>query len=226
MLASRSFRPRPTCWRVRLTRRAHCGRERPARQCSHCASQLGRLVVAAGDQPLPVQRHRHHQLRLGDQLVSRPHHPACHPAGEVGTVAIFEPSHHLAGNAPIGHCRARPAEGRRLGDRLERDQPLAHIVVERRPHDRTPGPLEEAKRRPAAAAQRARRGHLPRAARAERRQQPPARPAQRQRGTPPRPCDRGRPPLAVPGLARAFPAALSHMRLAEPVLGKRNCNRR
>ena len=155
-LSSRSPQPKPDLLaRSTLTRRTRAGANGLPRQRGDGAGQLGRLVEAPREEAPPVQRHRHDDIGLGDQLGAGPQHPACHPRREVGAVVVFQALHHLARDAGIGDRRTRPLEGRRVGDRLGRQETLAHVVRERRAHHRAPWPLEEAELRPAGAAQRA-----------------------------------------------------------------------
>ena len=69
---------------------------------------------------------------------------------------IFQLVHEPPRDVAVDRGRARAAEGRRIGERLGRDDPLAEIVGEGRAVDRAERRLDEADRRPAAGAERVR----------------------------------------------------------------------
>ena len=89
----------------------------------------------------------------------------------VRAVVVFQLMDEPAGDIAVDGSRARPAERRRIGERLGRDDALAEIVGEGRAVDRAERRLDEADLRPAARAERVAVGDGAAAAGTGRRQQ-------------------------------------------------------
>jgi hypothetical protein len=126
---------------------------RPSRLAGDFRRQCGGLVELPSPQPQGVQRHRRQEVDVGQNVGPRASHPTRDWPGKLCAVGIFEPMHKRAGR-PILEPRHRPgpAERRRIGHRLRRDEPLAEILLERRAEALAKGPLDEAHRAPAARA--------------------------------------------------------------------------
>ena len=92
--------------------------------------QRAGLVVAAAPAAPPMQRHRNQHVGLGEQLAAGPRHPAAHRRRQIGAVLVFQRMHQRAGDVVIAHRGAGARIGRRIGDRLHRQQLRAGIVDE------------------------------------------------------------------------------------------------
>lgn len=137
-----------------------------ARQCAECERhtmvarnrlrQQRRLVEAPRPQPEPVQRHRHDQVSLVEQLAAGTRHHPAHGQCQLGPVAIFQPVDELARRVIIAADGPCPLEHRRIGHGSGRNQLPAKIDLEGRAQPLAIGPLDEAHATPASRAQRLR----------------------------------------------------------------------
>ena len=149
-------RLKPTWLRVALTRRSAAQIARFSGSAGDLRRQRGGLVEPPSPQPQGVQRHRRQEIGVGQNVGPGASHPARDRPGELGAVGIFEPMHERARRSILEPRHGPgPAERRRVGHRLRRDEALAEVVLERRAETLAKGPLDEAHRAPAARAQRA-----------------------------------------------------------------------
>ncbi|MDR7035311.1 hypothetical protein J2X36_000046 [Methylobacterium sp. BE186] len=128
------------------------------------------MVEAAPEQAPAVERHRHHAIRLGDELApARRHHPR-HRHGEIEPVLVLEAVHDLARRPVIEGNGARPPEDRRFGDGAGREEGAeAEIEGEGRAVAGAERGFDQAQRGPAAGAEGAGIGRRRPAGRAGRR---------------------------------------------------------
>ncbi len=68
------------------------------------------------------------RVGVGEQLAAGARHPAAHHRREIEPVAVFEGMHQRAGDVVVAHRGAGAVIGRRIGDRLHRQQAGAGIV--------------------------------------------------------------------------------------------------
>ena len=92
------------------------------------ARQRAGLVVAAAPAPPPVQRYRNQHIGLVEQFTAGPRHPAAHGGRQIGAILVFQRMHQRARDVVIAHRGAGARIGRRIGDRLHRQQAGAGIV--------------------------------------------------------------------------------------------------
>ena len=114
-----------------------------------------RLVVAAPPDPPAVQRHRREQRRA--RSVEMALHEPRDRFGDARPAAIFELERDAARDVAIGHRRAQPVIGRRLGQAAAAQHRRAFAIVERQRAARAAGFAEEGERRPAVEAEKVRR---------------------------------------------------------------------
>ena len=107
------------------------------------------LVVAAAPAAPPVQRHRNQHIGLGEQFAAGARHPAAHRGREIGAVLVFQGMHQRARDVVIAHRGAGARIGRRIGDRLHRQQFGAGIVDKGNAEPRAIGRRDERQFRPA-----------------------------------------------------------------------------
>ena len=114
------------CWVGRIRRSAS---RAPARRFAfdHARQRAG-LVVAAAPAAPPVQRHRNQHVGLGKQFLAGARHPAAHRRREIGAVLVFQRMHQRPRHVVIAHRGAGARIGRRIGDRLHRQQAGTGIV--------------------------------------------------------------------------------------------------
>ena len=96
-----------------------------------------------------MQRHRHDDAAIRDEIVVGATHPASHPSADVESVAVLQPVDKLAGNIVVGGDRTAAVERRGIGNRLRRQRPRPQIIAERRAEARAIRLLDQAKLRPA-----------------------------------------------------------------------------
>ena len=113
------------------------------------ARQRAGLVVAAVPGPPPMQRHGDQHVGAVEQLAAGARHPAAHGGREVGAVLVFQRMHQRARDLVIAHRGAGALVGRRIGDRLHRQQVGAGIVDEGNAEPRAVGRFDERQLRPA-----------------------------------------------------------------------------
>ena len=143
---------------MRRRRHQHVGHHRHAGDAAEGARQQGRLVVAPGEEPRPVQRHRRHQFGIGEQGAPGARHPSAERRRRVRAVSVLEGEDQLAAGGVVDHGRAGSAEGRTLAAAGAAGDALAGVELERHaaaPAQRRP---DEADPLPAGRAQRA--GHV------------------------------------------------------------------
>ena len=104
------------------------------------------------------------------QLAARIGHPAAKRRRDVEPVAVFQRMDQRARHVVESHRRARPRIGRRIGDRLHRQDAGARIIGERNAQPLAIGAGDEIQFRPAGRTQRTGIAHRLAAGRAERRQ--------------------------------------------------------
>ena len=75
-----------------------------------------------------MQRHRNQHVGLVEQFAAGARHPAAHRRREIGAVLVFQRMHQRARDVVIAHRGAGARIGRRVGDRLHRQQVGAGIV--------------------------------------------------------------------------------------------------
>ena len=140
-----------------LRRRAHAFertmQHRHARYACNRPGQRRRLVETPRPEPSPMQRHRQQRVGVGEQFAAGARHPAPHHRRQIEPVAVFEGQHQRAGDVVIAHRGARAVIGRRIGDRLHRQQAGAGIVGERDAEPRAIRRLDQRQFRPAGRAQ-------------------------------------------------------------------------
>jgi hypothetical protein len=100
-----------------------------------------------------MQRHRQERVGIGGELAAGARHPTSHHRRQIEPVAVFEGEHQRAGNIVIALCGARAVIGRRVGDRLHRQQAGTGIVGEGDAEPRAVGWLDQREPRPAIGAQ-------------------------------------------------------------------------
>jgi hypothetical protein len=71
---------------------------------------LGRLIVASGEQAPGVQRNGHDQVGVGDQLGRRPRQPAGEQGAQLRPVGVLELQDQVLGSVVIEAGRPRPVE--------------------------------------------------------------------------------------------------------------------
>ena len=103
-----------------------------------------------------MQRHRHDEIGIGQELGAGARHPGAECRRKIEPVAKFEPVRQGAGHIVIADRGAGPLIDRRVGDRRGRNEPRAHLDRKWRPQPLAIGPLDQAKPRPASGAQGAR----------------------------------------------------------------------
>ena len=111
--------------------------------------QRAGLVVAAAPAAPPVQGNRHQHVGLGEQFLAGARHPAAHRGRQIGAVLVFQRMHQRAGDVVIAHRGAGALVGRRIGDRLHRQQFRAGIVDKGNAEPRTERRRDERQFRPA-----------------------------------------------------------------------------
>ena len=106
---------------------------RPCRPADHLLllGEQRRLVEPPRPLPAPVQRHRHQRVGLAQERAPGVRHPAAHGGREVEPVAVFEGMHQRARDLVVAHRGAGAVIGRRIGDRLHRQDAGSGIVGER-----------------------------------------------------------------------------------------------
>ena len=119
----------PDLLRRRLDALERAVGDRPPARLGDDLRQQRRLVEPTRPLPPPVQRHRHDGVGVGEQLAPGIRHPASHGRGEIEPVAVFQGMDELARDVVVAHGGARAMIGRRIGDRLHRQQ--ARPAVER-----------------------------------------------------------------------------------------------
>ncbi len=77
-----------------------------------------------------MQRHRDERIGLGQEFASGARGPAAERRRQIEAVAVFERMHQRAGDIVITHRGAGSCVGRRIGDRLHREEARAGIVGE------------------------------------------------------------------------------------------------
>ncbi len=127
--------------------------DRPAAGLGDDLGEQGRLVEPPCPLAAPMQRHRHHGIGIGDELTAGIRHPAPHGGREIEPIAVFQGMDEGAGDVVVAHRRARPVVGRRIGDRLHRQQTRPAVERERNAEPLAIGRRDERKLRPAGRAQ-------------------------------------------------------------------------
>ena len=113
-LRVRAARP-DFCGAVRFRLMRTSGLERAASLSRHALGQQGSLVVAAGPEPGPMERHRGDQIRLGQKLRTGPRQPAPEERRQIGPVGMFEGEQHRPAAGIVAQHRAAPVIDRRAG---------------------------------------------------------------------------------------------------------------
>ena len=128
------------------------GDRKPAGLADHLGEQRG-LVEPPRPLAPPVQRHRQEQIGLPCEVAARMRHPAAHDRGEIEPVGIFQGVHQGAGGVVETDRRACPGIGRRVGDRLQGEDPGARIERKRNAEPLAIGRRDEGELGPAGGAQ-------------------------------------------------------------------------
>ena len=157
------------------------------------------LVEPPRPQAPPVQRHRHQGVGVLQQLAARIGHPSAKRWRHVEPVAVFQRMDQRPRHVLKPHRRACPRVGRRIGDRLQRQDARARIIGERSPQPLAIGAGDEVQFRPAGRTQGARIAHRLAAGRTERRQGDVEKRAQARANDASNPRRRGRFLLHPPG---------------------------
>ncbi len=101
----------------------------------HCAQdgagQQERLIVAARQQPAPMQRYGHDEVGIAQEIGAGPRHPVTAGPGDVGAVAVLERQHQTAAAGVVGQGRAGAAKLRRPGEAAGAMRAFAEILGER-----------------------------------------------------------------------------------------------
>ena len=97
------------------------GHFHPALLPDHPGQGAG-LVVAAAPAAPPMQGNRHQHVGLVEQFMPSARHPAAHGRRQIGAVLVFQCVHQRARHVVIAHRSAGALIGRRIGDRLHRQQ--------------------------------------------------------------------------------------------------------
>ena len=95
------------------------------------AGQQKRLIVTAGQQPAPMQRHRDDQVGIAQEIGAGPRHPVAARAGDVGAVAVLERQHQTAAAGVVSQGGAGTAKLRRPGEATGAARAVAEILGER-----------------------------------------------------------------------------------------------
>ena len=142
-LLARCDRDSPICcWVGRTRRSASDGQFDAGLPFDHPRQRAG-LVVAPAPAAPPVQRHRDQHVGLAEQFAAGPRHPAAHRGREIGAVLVFQRMHQRARDVVIAHRGAGARIGRRIGDRLHRQQIRSGIVDEGNAEPRAIGRRDE-----------------------------------------------------------------------------------
>ncbi len=129
--------------------------ERPARLAGCPLRQQGRLVVAPGPEPRPMQRHRGHQIGLGQQFLAGARQPAAEKRRQIGAIGMFEGQQHRPAAGIVAQHGAGPVIDRRTGMAGRAQSLIAHLEFEGIGTTRTAGRRQEFDCPPAGRAQRA-----------------------------------------------------------------------
>ncbi len=151
-LLARCDRDSPTCCSVGRTRRSASDAHFDAGLPLDDARQRAGLVVTAAPAPPPVQRYRNQHIGLAEQFPAGARHPAAHRRRQIGAVLVFQRMHQRARDVVIAHRGAGARIGRRIGDRLHRQQAGAGIVDKGNAEPRAKRRRDERQFRPAGGA--------------------------------------------------------------------------
>jgi hypothetical protein len=133
-------------------------------------SEQGRLVVAAREEPRPMERYRHGDVRRCDELPAGPPQPGAERRRQMQPVAMLEGKNELATGLVIAHDRAGAVEGRAGAGAGAAERRRRQRKFEGQAATGAAGLAEKGDAAPARRAQRARLAHRPATDEAARRQ--------------------------------------------------------
>jgi len=146
-------RPEVTLCRCPPTANQPIGRDLGPARGTHRVSEQRRLVVAALEEPGPVQRHRDEQIGAREDLAAGTVHPFPKRGGRVSMVAVLEGEQQAAAVLVVAQHRARLMPSRRLSRTVATDRTFAHRMGKRQTAKHTPRRRKEGDPTPAACAQ-------------------------------------------------------------------------
>lgn len=88
------------------------GRELGRLIARKAARQQQRLIVTSGDETTPMQRHRRHEICLGEKIGTGPRHPGSACPRHIGAVAMLEGQDEAAASVVVHEGSTRPTKTR------------------------------------------------------------------------------------------------------------------
>lgn len=159
------------------------GRDREtAAALGNGVGEHGRLVMAPGEEPRPMERHWHQKIGIGKQRAAGLPHPLRQGWGEMEAVAMFQGENQMPARLVIAHRGASAVENRRRRGASAAQPVVAEVEIKRITAASAAWRTEEGDAAPAARAERTGRRHGHAAEKTARWQQqiekPGAKPAQ------------------------------------------------